>query len=261
MTSLRIFAVGGLISYRALFYWLSLWIFVPSLIIAPLFQILLFAYIGRSAGLESDQFYVVGNAIQYAAVPCLFAMTQLIGGEKFQNTLGAILVSPAPRLPLFFGRVVPVVGNGAFVAAFALAAGSLILGVHIPKSAIPGLALVIVVAAFSCTGLGMINAALALRIRENAVLSNVLFGFLLIFTGANVPISELPGWMQWISDRIPFTHAIEAARELADGASLSSVGDLIGTELFIGCVYLLAGYLCLRFFEWQGRRHATLERS
>jgi ABC-2 type transport system permease protein len=261
VTSLRIFAVGGLISYRALFYWLSFWIFVPSLIIAPLFQILLFAYIGRSAGLESDQFYVVGNAIQYAAVPCLFAMTQLIGGEKFQNTLGAILVSPAPRLPLFFGRVVPVVGNGAFVAAFALAAGSLILGVHIPKSAIPGLALVIVVAAFSCTGLGMINAALALRIRENAVLSNVLFGFLLIFTGANVPISELPGWMQWISDRIPFTHAIEAARELADGASLSSVANLIGTELFIGCVYLFAGYVCLRFFEWQGRRHATLERS
>ncbi len=261
MTSLRIFAVGGLISYRALFYWLSFWIFVPSLVLAPIFQILLFAYIGRSAGLESDQFYVVGNAIQYAAVPCLFAMTQLIGGEKYQNTLGAILVSPAPRLPLFFGRTVPVVANAAFVAAFSLTAGSLILGVHIPASSFLPLALVILVAAFSCTGLGMINAALALRIRDNAVLSNVIFGFLLIFTGANVPISDLPDWMQSISQVIPFTHAIEAARELADGASLSSVSDLIGTELLIGVVYLGVGYVLLRFFEWQGRRHATLERS
>jgi hypothetical protein len=26
-------------------------------------------------------------------------------------------------------------------------------------------------------------------------------------------------------------------------------------------VYLVAGYLLLRFFEYQGRRHATLERS
>jgi ABC-2 type transport system permease protein len=261
VTSLRIFAFGGLISFRALFYWLAPSIYIPSLIVAPLFQILLFAYIGRSAGLADDEFYVVGNAIQYAAIPCLFAMTNIVGGEKFQQTLGAILVTPAPRLPLFFGRAVPVVVNGAFVAAFALLAGSLVLGVEIPASAIPPLALVIVVAAFSCTGLGLITAALALRVRETAILTNVLFGFLLIFTGANVPLSDLPGWMQTISDGLPFTHAIEAARELADGASLASVLDLIGTELLIGLFYVFLGYGLLRFFEIQGRRHATLDRS
>lgn len=261
MTGARIFAVGGLLSYRALFYWLSPTIYIPSLVIAPIFQMLLMAYIGRSAGLASDEFFVVGNAIQYAAVPCLFAMTQLVGGEKYQNTLGAILVSPASRLPLFFGRAVPVVLNGAFVAAFSLLTGSLILGVDIPVAAIPALALVIAVAAFSCTGLGLINAAIALRVRETAVLSNVLFGFLLIFTGANVPLSEVPGWVQAVSEVIPFTHAIAAARELADGASAASVLDLVGTELLIGLAYLACGFWLLRFFEYQGRRHATLERS
>ena len=261
MTAARIFVVGGLMSYRALFYWLTPMIYIPSLVVAPIFQILLMAYIGRSAGLASDEFYVVGNAIQYAAIPCLFAMMQLVGGEKFQNTLGAILVSPAPRLPLFFGRAVPVVLNGAFVAAFSLTLGSLILGVEIPADAIPALALVILVAAFSCTGLGFINAALALRIRESGVLSNVFFGFLLIFTGANIPLSDLPGWMQTISDLIPFTHSIEAARRLVDGASLSSVLALVGEELAIGAAYLVAGYGLLRFFENQGRRHATLDRT
>lgn len=188
-------------------------------------------------------------------------MTQLVGGEKHQNTLGAILVSPAPRLPLFFGRAVPVVLNGMFVAAFSLFAGSLILDVDIPASAIPALGLVVAVAAFSCTGLGLINAALALRIRESAVLSNILFGFLLIFTGANVPLADLPDWMRTVSDLIPFTHAIAAAREVADGASAASVLDLVGAELLVGVVYLAAGYGLLRFFENQGRRHATLERS
>jgi ABC-2 type transport system permease protein len=260
MTSLRIFAIGGLLSYRALFYWLTFWIFVPGLVVAPVFQILL-AYIGRSAQLESDEFYVVGNAIQYAAIPSLFAMSQLVAGEKFQNTLGAILVSPAPRLPLFFGRAVPVVANSVFVAGFALTAGTVILGVDVPASSIPALALVIVVAAISCTGLGLINAALGLRIRENAVLSNAIFGFLLIFTGANIALSELPDWMRAVSQVIPFTHSIEAARELADGAELTSVLDLVGAELLIGGAYLAAGYLLLRFFEGQGRRHATLERS
>lgn len=257
----RIFFVGGLTSFRANWYWLTPWIYVPTMLVAPLFQILLFAYIGRSAGLESDQFYVIGNALQYASIPCLFAMAQMVGGERFQNTLSAILVSPAPRIPLFFGRSLPVVLNGAFVAAFSLTAGSLILGVRFPAGSLAPLALVVLIAALSCTGLGLVNAALSLRIRENAVLSNVIFGFLLIFTGANVPLDALPGWMSTLAQGLPFTHAIAAARELAAGAALADVKGLLGAELLVGAVYGVLGYLLLRWFEVLGRRHASLERS
>ncbi len=259
MTSLRVFFIGGLTSYRALFYWLTPWIYVPSLLVAPIFQILLFVYIGRSAGLESDEFYVIGNALQYAAIPCVFAMGFAIGGERFQHTLGYILVSPARRLPLFLGRAVPVILNGAFVAAFSLAVGSLLLGIDLPASALGPLALVVLVSAFSCTGLGLINAALGLRVRETAVLANIIFGLLLIFTGANVPVTELPGWMQAISERVPLTHGIEAARRLADGATLGEVAGLIGTEALIGLAYGVVGYALLRFMEWQSRMSATLE--
>ena len=97
IVSARIFFVGGVTSFRALFYWLTPWIYVPTMFISPLFQILLFAYIGRSAGLESDKFYLIGNALQYASIPCLFAMAQAIGGERYQNTLSAILVSPPTK--------------------------------------------------------------------------------------------------------------------------------------------------------------------
>ena len=122
-----------------------------------------------------------------------------------------------------------------------------------------GLAIVILIAAFSCTGLGLTSAAISLRVRENAVLSNVIFGFLLIFTGANVPISELPTWMQDVSHVIPLTHAIQAARDLAAGEAFSDVTGLLATELGIGLTYLAGGLVLLRVFEWQGRKHATLE--
>ena len=257
----RIFVVGGLTSFRALFYWLTPWIYIPTMLIAPIFQILLFAYIGRSAHLRSDEFYVIGNALQYASIPCLFAMSQSIGGERFQETLSAILVSPAPRIPLFFGRSLPVVLNGAFVGVFALAVGSLILGVHLPASSIAPLALVILIGAFSCTGLGLVNAALSLRIRENAVISNVIFGFLLIFTGANVPLSSLPDWMSTAAQGMPFTHAIGAARLLARGAALGHVRGLLGAELLVGAVYCVLGYALVRWFETLSRQHASLERS
>jgi ABC-2 type transport system permease protein len=259
VTSLRVFGIGGLMSYRALFYWLTPWVYVPSLLVAPIFQILLFVYIGRNAGLESDEFYVIGNALQYAAIPCVFAMGFAISGERYQQTLGPILVSPAPRLPLFLGRAVPVMLNGAFVAAFSLTVGGLLLGIDVPASALGPLALVVLVSAVSCTGLGLINGALGLRVREVAVLANIMFGLLLVFTGANVPVDELPGWMQAISELVPLTHGIEAARLLADGASLGSVDHLIAREIVVGIAYGLFGYGLLRFFEWQSRLRATLE--
>ena len=96
---------------------MSPWMFIPALVVTPLFQILLFVYIGRTAKLESDEFYVIGNALQYASMPCLFAMTNTIAGERFQQTLGFVLVSPAGRLPLFLGRSLPVIAERGSSAA------------------------------------------------------------------------------------------------------------------------------------------------
>jgi ABC-2 type transport system permease protein len=258
MTALRVFFRGGLMSYRALFSFMSPAVFIPTLIVTPIFQILLVAYIGRAAHLRSDEFYVVGNAMQYATVPCLFAMTQTIAGERFQQTLGYILISPAGRVPLFVGRALPVIVNGFFTAAFSLLVGGLILGVTFPVAVFAPLALVVLVSTLSCTGLGLINAGLGLRIRETSVLSNLLVGVLLIFCGANVPVASLPGWMETISSWLPLTHAIEAARKVADGSSITGVQGMLGRELLIGVVYAVGGLAIIRFFETQSRRHASL---
>jgi len=259
MTSVRIFFIGGAIAYRGLFNWLSPWIFVPTFLVAPIFQILLFVYIGRSAHAQSDEFYVVGNALQYAAIPCVFAMSNTIAGERFQKTLGYILATPAGRLPLFLGRSLPVIANGVFVSAFAFTVGGLIVGIHVPASAIGSLALVIAVSAASCTGLGLLSAALGLRVRETATLNNIVFGLLLVFCGTNVPLRELPGWMSFLSQGMPLTHGIEAARRLASGQSLGTVGGLIAAEALVGAAYGVLGYGLLRFMELQSRRLATLE--
>jgi ABC-2 type transport system permease protein len=257
--ALRIFFIGGLTAYRGLINWLSPWIFFPTLVIAPIFQILLFVYIGRNAGVQSDEFYVIGNAVQYASVPCLFSMVHAIAGERYQQTLTYILVTPAGRLPLFLGRALPVIANAMFVAAFSLLVSGLILGIDVPLSAWPAIALVIFVSTFSCTGLGLICAGIGLRVRETSVLNNVIFGLLLIFTGANVRIDELPGWMQAISERVPLTHGIEAARRVANGASLGDVGRLLASEAVIGVVYTFLGYQLLRFMERESRKRASLE--
>ncbi len=87
MIAARIFVVGGVLSYRALFNWMQPVIYVPTMLGGPLFQILFFAYIGRASGVESDAFFVVGNAVQVSAMAGIFGVAMTIGGERWTQTL------------------------------------------------------------------------------------------------------------------------------------------------------------------------------
>lgn len=260
MTDLRILLIGGLMSYRAMFGWMNPWIYVPALIITPICQILLFAYIGRAAGVGDDEFYIIGNAVNNVAVPCMFAMSTTVAGERFAQTLGLVLATPAHRIPLFLGRALPVILNGWFVAMFSLVAGVLLLDASIPGRAWGPMALTVAAAAVSTTGLGLVMGAIVLVYREGATLGNVLFLFLLIFTGTNVALDDLPGWMATIGRGLPLTHAIEATRMLADGASWAAVQGLVGRELLIALLYVAVGLGSLRVLERLSRSGATLDR-
>jgi ABC-2 type transport system permease protein len=259
VSRLRVFAVGGWLSYRALFGWLNPYLFVIILLVPSVTQILFFAYLGRAAGVEDDSFYVVGNALVAAAVPCLFGMADTITDERRTHTLSLLVVSPASRIALFLGRAVPVAVNGAIVAAFAFVVGSLILDVEVPLDALGSLAVTVLVTAFACTGLGIVNASLGLRWRESALLSNMLLYFLLLAAGVNVPLDLLPGWLSTIAQGLPVTHGVEAARELVAGSSLAGVAPLLGAELLVGAMYATIGLFLVRLFEVEGRRGASLE--
>jgi ABC-2 type transport system permease protein len=261
MNSVRIFFVGGLTSYRALFTWLSPWILVPTFVVAPVTQILLFVYIGRATGTASDEFFVIGNALQYGAVPCLFASASTINEERYFRILGVVLVTPARRLPLVLGRSLPVLLNGFAVAAFALLVGGALVGVRLRPAVVAPVALATAASAFSCTGLGLVSAALGLRMRQTGVLCSFIVGVLLIFCGVNVPLRDLPGWMAAVSAWLPLTHSVQAARLLVAGAPLAQVSRLLFTESALGAGYLVAGLSVLRVFERQSRRTGSLERT
>jgi ABC-2 type transport system permease protein len=261
VNNVRIFFIGGVIAYRALFNWLNPWIFVPTLIVVPIFQLLFFAFLGRSAGLESDRFYVIGNALQLAALPGLFAMTFAVSGERWSQTLSPLLATPANRAAIFLGRALPVIANAMFVCVVSFVAGALILGVHIDTAAIPALAVVITATSISCTGFGMLGAGLGLRWRDAIIAINLADAVLLIFCGVNIPIDSLPAWMQATSEYLPVTHGLRAARRVADGATLDSVSGLVLAELAIGAVYGALGFFWIRYLEGAARRGATLENA
>jgi ABC-2 type transport system permease protein len=256
MTSLRVFLRGGVTSYRALFGWLNPWIAVPMFVIAPLFQLLFFAYLGRATDVASDTYFVVGNALLAASLPGLLGMGGSITGERAAKTLGMLLSSPANRVALFLGRTLPAIANGFVVSAFCFLTGALVLHVHVAASALPRIALIIVVCAFSCAALGLCTGAVGLRVRNVISGSWLLVPVLLLVSGANVPLDRLPDWLQTIGAGLPLNHGIVAARDVVERGTL---GRAVLFELLVGIVYTSVGLLLLRAFEFESRRTASLE--
>ena len=82
---------------------------------------------------------------------------------------------------------------------------------------------------------------------------------MLLVCGVNIPVEELPGWLEAIGRAVPLTHGIEAAREVVRGSSLGDVGGAVVTELAIGVAYTTAAFALFRVFELEGRRSAALE--
>ncbi|MDX6513190.1 MAG: type transport system permease protein [Gaiellaceae bacterium] len=260
MKNARIFAVGGYLSYRALFNWQSPTFYVPTMLAGPLFQILFFAYLGRFSHVRNDAFFVVGNAVQVSAMAGVFGMSITLAGERWTQTLSAVLATPANRAALFLGRALPNIVNGLIVSTFGFAAGRVLLDFHPAPSVLPALALVVLVTTLSCTAFGLVVGGAGLRLRDAFLVANPTYFLMLLFCGVNIPLASLPGWMQAVGNALPLTHGIEAARAIAGGSSLGSVSGLLWREAAVGAAYACAAYVVFRVLEVESRRRATLDR-
>lgn len=255
----RVFWFGGLMSYGMLFNWARPSIYIPTLIGGPTFQLFFFAALGSYATHRSPAYFAIGNAVQVSVLAGVFGMTMAIANERWFGTLPALLATPANRAALFAGRFLPFVFNGLLVSIYALAIGIIFLGVRLAPQSLAVVGLALLTTVFSCTAIGALQGAISLRLRDGLFGANLIMMGVLLFCGVNIPISELPGWMQFVSQLLPFTHGLQAIRQAAEGAGLGQVGGLIAVELLIGVVYAVAAFGLFSLLERSARRNATLD--
>jgi ABC-2 type transport system permease protein len=257
--SWRVFWYGGRMSYGMLFNWARPSIYIPTLIGGPTFQLLFFAALGSYATNRSPAYFAIGNAVQVSALAGVFGMTMAIANERWFGTLPAILATPANRVALFAGRFMPFVLNGLLVSLYAFALGVVFLGVRLAPGSLAVAALALLVTVFSCTAIGALQGAVSLRLRDGLFGANLVTMSILLFCGVNIPLQELPGWMQVIGNLLPFTHGLEAVRQAADGAGFDQVGGLIGIEALVGVAYAVAAFVLFSYLERSARANATLD--
>jgi ABC-2 type transport system permease protein len=255
----RVFWYGGRMSYGMLFNWARPSIYIPTLIGGPTFQIFFFAALGSYATDRSPAYFAIGNAVQVSALAGVFGMTMAIANERWFGTLPALLATPANRVAVFAGRFMPFIVNGLLVSLYAFGLGVVFLGVRLAPSSLAVAGLALLVTVFSCTAIGALQGAISLRLRDGLFGANLVTMAILLFCGVNIPLEELPGWMQAIGNLLPFTHGVEAVRQAADGAGFDQVGRLIGIEALVGIAYAVLAFALFAFLERSARRHATLD--
>jgi ABC-2 type transport system permease protein len=243
-----------------LFAWLRPVTYMASKIVMPLTQMFFFTFLGSFAtGPDSAQFYVIGNAVQIAAVSGIFGVTMSIGGERWSGTLVYLFGSPANRMMMFFGRAFMHIIDGALGVVIAFTWGVVLLGLDLSQTDLPALGMTIIITTLSTCGLGLLMGCLSLLTANVMFVNNTVYFLLLIFSGANVDLNILPNWMQALSNALPLTRGIASARALIAGASLGEVLPLLVQELGIGFIYGLLGFFLFRLVEVSAKRRGTLE--
>jgi ABC-2 type transport system permease protein len=258
--NIYLFWQGTLLSYKALFAWLRPVTYMASKVLMPLAQMFFFVFLGSYAtGGSNTDFYIIGNAIQITAVSGIFGVTFSVGGDRDAGTLPYLFGTPANRFLIFFGRAFMHIIDGFIGVVIALIWGVLLMGLDLSRTDMPALAITILIATFSTCGLGLLMGCLSLLTANVMFVNNFVYFSLLVFSGANVEVASLPGWMQFLSSILPLTRGIAAARALAAGASFSDISPLLISEFGIGLIYGLLGYFLFSWFETQAKQRGTLE--
>lgn len=203
--------------------------------------------------------WVIGNAFMLCTNTCLFSLGTCFVGERYYGRVRSIIVGKTSKFEIVLqkGFCAAVVSVATTLIGFAL--GCVVF--KIAWSGIPwgSLLIVLIISMFATMGLGMFIAVLGLISHQIHMISNVMWYVLLIFTGTNFPISQLPEAVQIVSYMLPMTRSISAARELVAGAEFSQVSGLLFGELIVGVVYLLIAAIVIKQAERIAIKNGTLE--
>ncbi len=239
----RTFWVNAVVAPKTSLGFMRLDFVLGMIFIIPLTQIVFFALVVElSGGASSEVAYVaVGNAVATVAYASIFSVCQTTDSEKQFGTMEHLLVSPANRTALYFGRgMVPILISLASVT-MGIVYGVLFFGVTVAPGAEWAVAVSIILTAFSMVGFGLLLGGVALYLRTSIILGNIFLFIGLLLSGVNFPLSSLPVPFQWAGYGLPLTWGVASIRSALDGASLSTMGVVWGFLALSGLIaYVLS---------------------
>jgi ABC-2 type transport system permease protein len=254
---LRLSALTGFRDYATIYTWRT---WLVGWYVRVLAQVVFFALIGKLLGSEERvRYLLIGNSVMLAAIGSLFAVAGTTW-ERRAGTLPLLVASPTSPTLVFTGRSAWALTEGiaSSIGVFYVAAAVFGVPLAWPRALlyVP----LVVLIGLSCYALGTFLGGLVLRAMGlRNVVANIVWGTMLAFCGATVPLSFYPEAVQWVAHALPLTHGLEAVRGALGNGSAASILAEAALEALVGLVWLALALLTFERLAEGGRRDGSIE--
>ena len=228
----------------------------PTVFFGLAFPVMMLLIFGGIYGNDpADQFGGQGtiDVSVPAYVGIVLAVTGLmsfpIGMVEYRSRsfLRRLRATPARPTAFLTGQII---GNGVVcVLGVILLIATGMIGYDLSSPEHPwAFAGLVILAALSMFGIGLLIASIARSESTALVLANLIYFPMIFLTGATIPLEIMPDTMQDIANVLPLTYAIDALK----WAWLDTGGDAMTTSLLVtGGTIVVCGAVSLKWFRWE----------
>lgn len=260
MERIKKFYRQSLFTFKALFGWTDPTAYALVKIATPILQLCFFCLLVRYVynGEENIAHYVISNSIVLCSYNCIFGVGMIFVQERYFGTLRILVASPSNNIINFAGRSVIHIFDALFTVVLSLVAGSIVFGVDLHAINFLYFSAIILIGIFSASCFGLFIGTFGLVTDNLNLILNVVSMAFLVFTGANYPVAN-NHVMYAISRLLPLSRCIELSANLFDGIWNTESTILLMGEICIGLVFLVLGYIFMKFAEKIALRSGSID--
>src|SRR5690348_8248385 len=218
-------------------YWRDRWRLVASLA-QPLLFLLVFGSglstalggaFGRGTGLSYIQFMypgIIGMSILFTAI---FGAMSIVWDREF-GFLKEVLVAPIDRWAVAIGKALGGTTQ-AMIQGLILLVLAPLVGVKLNVLTILEIIPLAAVLAFGLASFGVMLASMMKSLQGFQVVMNFLMMPMFFLSGALFPLTNLPGWMTWLTRINPASYGIDPIRRVVLANSGTANVDSLGLTI------------------------------
>ncbi len=168
--------------------------------------------------------------------------------DRETNILRRFKVAPISPAPILVASLVVGLFNFAPIYVLVLVLSNRMYGMPLPSNLV-SLTVFVFAGVLAFRAIGLMVAAVANSTQESQILIQSLYMPMLFLSGATIPLSIMPEWVQIVGQFLPATHLFTGMNAIMAGGQ-SLAGNLV--PLFaLTLTVILGGFLGVKLFRWE----------
>jgi ABC-2 type transport system permease protein len=190
---------------------------IVSTIVQPVMFLVVFGSgfrqtLALGLGIDYLVFMYPGTIAMTVMGVAFFSTISTVWDREF-GFLKEVLVAPIPRTAIALGKTMGA-ATIASVQALILLALAPVIGVELHPGRIPLLILYMLMLSLAVSGLGLLVASLMKTTESFGIVIQILLFPMFFLSGAFFPLTEVPKWMEVLSNLNPLTYGVDAFRQV-----------------------------------------------